>query len=65
MITTSIAIAVLLASMLLVMSDLKLIAIDTLQAMRDATSRVIGSGRVWQILAFGALWVLIFTVTVL
>ncbi len=60
MMTTFIAMAVMVGSTLLVLSNLRLVAQDTLQVMRDVSTRVIGSGRFWQNLAFAALWALIF-----
>ncbi len=58
--TSLIAITILVGSTLMVLSNLRLVAQDTLTVVRQATYRLLGAGRLWQNVAYGALWVLIF-----
>ncbi|MGY9049342.1 hypothetical protein P775_10930 [Puniceibacterium antarcticum] len=63
MIFTDLAIAVLALSTLMALSHLRPLMRDTVQALRAATTRILYSGRARQNLAFGALWMLIFVMS--
>ncbi|WP_246107244.1 hypothetical protein [Puniceibacterium confluentis] len=57
---TFLALTVMVGSTLMVLSNLRLVAQDTFQVLRDAVGRGLRSGHLGQKLAFGALWALIF-----
>ncbi|KMK66751.1 hypothetical protein [Puniceibacterium sp. IMCC21224] len=63
MMTSLLALLVLLGSALLVLSNLRLVAQDTLQVLRDVMTQLSLNGRLAPNLAFGMLWILIFTLS--
>lgn len=63
--TTILAFAILCASTLLVLGNLRMVARDTRVALTEAAGRLRRSGNPGAKLAFAALWVLIFALSFL
>ncbi|MGP6088531.1 hypothetical protein [Antarctobacter jejuensis] len=63
MVTTFIALSILLASALVVLVSLRMILWDTYTAVTDYARRSRDSGQLWRHLAFFALWMMIFVMS--
>lgn len=63
MVTTFMALAILLTSALMVLGSLRMVVLDTLQAVSSYTRRARRNGQLTRHIAFFALWMMIFVMS--